>query len=283
VRCSMRLKAGLFLLSLGLILVAPASMARARSYSAAGRVVVVDPGHGGRDPGASGHGVVEADVNLAVSRRIAEDLSRMGLVVLLTRSSRQGVVDPRLHVGNRPRRELELRVGIANAVGADAYLSIHCNYWAGAGLARGAQVFVRAGASPASRALAEAVMDNLRLGTGTRRHISERIEHYVLEHARAPAITVEMGFLSDKLDAERLADPSYQERLAGLISLGVLRYLRQVPRGLAEEGGTRPPAKKEAEVAAWSGGTSPSSACPWTSARRDAAWTWALPPSATRG
>lgn len=208
----------------------------ASSYSTAGRVVLIDPGHGGKDPGASGHGVVEADVNLAVGRLLAEQLSRAGLVVVLTRTTTNGILGPDWHGKNRQRAELQARTGLGNAIGADAYLSIHCNFWPGRGKAVGAQVFLDERASRASCLLGEAIMENLRRGTNTRRQISRRIEHFVLENVRVPVVTVEMGFLSDPGEAVKLADPSYQRRIAHLIGQGVLTYLHAVPYADEETG-----------------------------------------------
>jgi N-acetylmuramoyl-L-alanine amidase len=247
-------RAALAVAATALIASAHLPAAGARSYPIAGRTVVIDPGHGGIDPGACGHGLLEADINLAVGRLLADRLSQAGIVVVLARGTRHGILGRGWRGKNRQRAELEARTNLGNQVAADAYLSVHCNAWHGGGVARGAQVFIDPNSSPASELLAKEIMAALTRGTGTRRKLSQRINHYVLKNVHVPVVTIEMGFVTDAEDARRLADPDYRRRLADLIALAVLRYLAEVPySGPPSDADAGSSATPATSAAAWMG------------------------------
>jgi len=169
--------------------------------------VVLDPGHGGRDPGAtSPHAPHEKIINLAVARKVARRLRRQGCRVTMTREGDAFV-------------SLDQRASIANRLNADLFVSIHCNSSRDGG-ARGYEVYVAGGASSASRSAARSVEGALS-GAGIRSRGIKTANYHVLTNTTVPAILIELGFLSNAAEADRLTDPATQDRLADRIARGI--------------------------------------------------------------
>ncbi|MDQ3702406.1 MAG: N-acetylmuramoyl-L-alanine amidase, partial [Chloroflexota bacterium] len=197
----------------------------------AGRTLVLDAGHGGRDPGAVHHGVRESDVNLAVARELRPLLEEAGARVVLTRDGDQAAAP-----GATLNAELQARVSVASRVGADLFVSIHANahedrdvqgaitfYGREAGFVSGAQRPPRLVAR--SRQLAGAINRELVLATGEIDRGTRSANFWVLGGPRVPAVLVEVGFLTNAEEAARLATPSFQRFAAQGIAAGVARYL----------------------------------------------------------
>jgi N-acetylmuramoyl-L-alanine amidase len=175
--------------------------------------VVIDPGHGGPDPGAVGiGGLRETDVVLDISLQVAQLLQSKGVQVVLTRTSEIDV-------------DLPPRVSLANSSGAHAFVSIHANALS---MARpdvnGIETFFFQGGE--SRALAEALQQEMvRVSAGSPDRGVKTGRFFVIRRTVMPAALVETGFLTGDLDAPRLADAGHRQRLAQAISRGILRYL----------------------------------------------------------
>lgn len=210
--------------------------ARQRSLAAAalslrGRIIALDAGHGGLDPGALGpDGLQEDTVVLAVTLRLQQMLERSGAVVILTRGADQSTSGTtQSGPSKRERINLQRRVELVNAAGADVVVSIHANHYSGAS-SHGAQTFFQE-RLPGSRLLAELVQRQLARITGeTRRSISEHINHYILNHTDMPGVTVEIGFLSNPREAKLLATPAYQQRVAYAIFVGLAEWCARLPQ-----------------------------------------------------
>lgn len=184
----------------------------------AGAVVVVDPGHGGLDPGARGYGVIEKDVNLAVATRLAVLLHNDGAVVHLTRTTD---VEPGVNPAHRNYRGgLRARRAQAGRQRANLLVSIHSNHSVRRS-ARGPSIFYHRDVA-VSMPLAQAVATQLRALAGRCPIFANG--QLVLYTPGIPAINVEVGFLSNPADGRRLADPAYRDRLAQAIGAGVGRY-----------------------------------------------------------
>ena len=179
--------------------------------------VVIDPGHGGPDPGAVGiANLRETDVVLDVGLQVAQLLQAKGVQVLMTRTSEVDV-------------DLPPRAALANSSGADLFLSIHANALS---MTRpdvnGIETFYFE--SPRARALAQAVQDEvLAVSPGSPDRGARTARFYVIRRTTMPSALVEMGFLTGELDAPRLGDPAHRRRLALAISRGLLNVLRQGP------------------------------------------------------
>lgn len=177
------------------------------------RVVCLDPGHGGEDPGAIGvSGTQEKTVNLAVALLARDLLSGMGYLVVMTREDDHSV-------------PLDERAEIAKNAGAHALVSIHHNSASTSG-ANGTEVFYCRGSGKGLR-LAQAVYDRLIALLGTRpRGVSPSALRVPCQAARAgiAACLVEVAFLSNPEEERLAADPDFQARAAQAIAEGVDRF-----------------------------------------------------------
>ncbi len=195
---------------------------QAQAVGLRGKVIVLDAGHGGIDSGAVGYGVIEKEVVLNITHYLAGELQKAGAKVIFTR------------VGDAPptsgafssARDQKKRVEIANASAADCLLSIHANAFPSARY-YGAQVFVDRSAAPRSLQLARSIQEALRQTTETDRQVNAGITHYLLRYSSLPAVTVEVGFLSNPREARLLAQPDYQRRVAYSIFQGIVSYFSQ--------------------------------------------------------
>ena len=178
--------------------------------------VVIDPGHGGPDPGAIGiGGMRETDIVLEVSKQVKQLLSDKGVKVRLTRKNEVGL-------------DLPPRVSFANKMDADVFVSIHAN--ASRGKRRdinGLETFYFRGWR--GRLLAKRIQKQiLRVSPGSPDRGVKQGRFYVIKNTKMPAVLVEIGFLTGRLDARRLEKAAHRKRIAYAISKGILEYLSKV-------------------------------------------------------
>ena len=181
--------------------------------------VVIDPGHGGPDPGAVGiGGLRETDVVLDVCLQIARLLQARGVQVLMTRTSEVDV-------------DLPPRVALANSSGADLFVSVHANALS---MARpdvnGIETFFFEGAGSSSRRLATALQEQMvAISPGTPDRGVRTGRFFVIRRTVMPSALVEMGFLTGEIDSRRLADANFRRRMALALSAGILNALQERP------------------------------------------------------
>lgn len=162
-------------------------------------VIVIDPGHGGFDPGAVGNGLREKDITLSVSLALKPLLEKKGMTVFLTRDKD---IAPR---GAKTKgEELKARVDISNATNADFFLSIHCNAAVNPS-AKGSEIFVFKDGGKI-KSLAQRIVTNVSsLGFGLRNpSLKDGSGLYVISNTSSPAMLLEMGFISNAHDANLL-------------------------------------------------------------------------------
>ncbi len=193
-----------------------------RSSSLIGRIfgtsniIVIDPGHGGYDPGTIGiNGSYEKDINLDISKKLYERLKSMDYKVLLTRN-----VDE--YVDNRDRARF------ANRKRARVFISIHCNSIEDNSNTNGAQVlYFPNRESNANETLAQMILDQILISTGANnKGIVEREDLIVLNQTKMPAIIVECGFLSNGNEANLLTEDEYQNKIVDGIVEGLRCYIK---------------------------------------------------------
>ncbi len=187
-------------------------------------VIVLDPGHGGKDGGAVGDdGTVEKELNLTIALILKERLEAEGITVIMTRQSDE---DTDGLTGFHKRHDLEERARIGNESGADAYISIHIN----ASTVRkdhGFQVWYGSG-NPEGERLA-----NTLTKTVTEKNICTRIRAvkqvpetlYIFRTVTVPAVLVECGFISNAADLYQLKQTSFQNDLCDAVCKGIKDYL----------------------------------------------------------
>jgi N-acetylmuramoyl-L-alanine amidase len=179
-----------------------------------GRRIVIDAGHGGKDPGAiSPIGLMEKDVVLPASLEVARLLREAGHEVILTRQT-----DVFL--------ELDDRAEVANRRDADLFVSIHADSAANRD-ARGFTVYVCRGASSGSQTVAKAVVHSLDSGSGLDSRGVRAANYRVLVRTQCPAILVELGYLSNRQEALMLRQDAVQKKLARCIAEGIDSFLRR--------------------------------------------------------
>lgn len=223
-------------------------------------IIVIDPGHGGKDPGVVGEDQTkEKDVVLAIAKKIQSELNQdQGFKVLLTRDSDYFLA-------------LRERLQLAHANKADLFISLHADTYQGSDYKGGVTVFAlsqNGATSAAARWLAEKentseLVDNItqgsvelrsllvklaqnesiaaslhagdsilkRLANVTRlhKHKVEQASFVVLKSPDIPSLLIESGFISDPNEEKQLKDPQYQAKLADAISLGIKDYFITYP------------------------------------------------------
>lgn len=198
------------------------------SWSLADKVVVIDPGHGGYDPGKVGvNGTLEKDVNLAVAKKLAHLINGSGATAVLTRDEDVDLVTE--GEGTKKKRDLDNRLKIVKDVQADLYVGIQANSlgtrWTGA------QTFYIE-KNEEGRKLALSIQSEIRrqLKNTNRKSlkISEETSYMLRNLTHLPAALVEVGFLSNQEEEKLLNDPHYQERMAMAIYSGIVKYLGEV-------------------------------------------------------
>ena len=181
------------------------------SRRSASGTVVIDPGHGGKDPGAqSVLGYWEKGVNLEISHKLAGYLRNAGVNVVMTR---EGDSYP----------ELEERAALANRIDADLFVSIHCNTISKSSY-RGYQIFTARSASWTSKKSAQKIAGALSDVNVPNKGI-RNADYKVLVQTQCPAVLVECGFLTNYEEAELLAESWYQDKLARAIADGIIDAL----------------------------------------------------------
>lgn len=175
------------------------------------KTVVVDAGHGGTATGAKYEDVSEKDINLKVAKKLEVLLKAKGYNVVMTRTddSSVGLYD---------------RADIANAVGADLFVSLHSNASATNLQAQGIYTY-HYPTSQRGAALASAIQGPVTQATGARDRGTMSANFVVLRETKMPAVLVEMGFMSTHEELMRLIDDSYQDKLASGVAEGIVRYL----------------------------------------------------------
>lgn len=186
-------------------------------YMTQAQSVCIDPGHGGSDPGAVGWGLKEQAINLDVTNRLYTLLKNAGYTVYRTRTSDTDV-------------SLSSRTSYANSVGADRFISIHCNAFNGS--ANGTETFCYTSGSSTSIRMRDKIQPQLVSALGTYNRGCKTANYYVLKYTNMPAILAELAFIDHQGDAAKLGDAGYRQKAAEAIKRG-FEQSRDEERGTA--------------------------------------------------
>lgn len=183
----------------------------------AGKIVVVDPGHGGHDRGAHDGGVSEKDLNLAIGKLLSQELANQGATVIMTRKT--DVFIP-----------LDTRADIANRNHADLFISVHINSTGGSGSQTGTITFHHKG-KDVSRVLAECIQKEIAkvnglpdIGVWSDGRIYQS-GFAVLRQTSMPGVLCELGFINNSRDRARMVTADFQNSVAKAIVRGLREYL----------------------------------------------------------
>lgn len=188
------------------------------------KVIVIDVGHGGSDPGkVSANGVEEKNVNLQIALYLKDYLIAQDYTVYLTRETDCGLYDE--NVSKKKRSDLNNRIQFFKDKNADYVVSIHQNSYPDT-VQHGAQTFYFTG-STEGKAFAETVQGSLLEFDDTNtRQAKNSSTYYLLKHSHVPSIIIECGFLSNPDETMKLTDSNYQKELAYAICIGICRYAK---------------------------------------------------------
>lgn len=193
-----------------------------------GRKIMIDPGHGGRDPGAVGQtGLQEKAVVLDVSLEMARQLREWGAEVRLTRETDRQVAGP-----NAPKREdLQARVDMANNWPAEIFISMHANANENRSV-KGTETYVSRNSSDASKKLAAAMHKRMVDDVGLPNRRVLQSDFYVIKNTKMPGALMEIAYISNSEEEAKLADPAFRKQAATAMAEGVKDYFTQ-PQSIA--------------------------------------------------
>jgi len=175
-----------------------------------GRTIVIDPGHGGRDPGYVGKsGILEKFLNLKIAQKLKVLLADAGAKVIMTRENDVSTKDKDI-------------VGIANRNNADIFIAIHLNSYTST-LTGGCETYYF---TPQSKRLAQVIQRNLSQTLKRRNRGIKRVTYYTIHHAKMPAVLLEPIYLTNTREEKLILDPQFQARVAYGIYKGLKEYVK---------------------------------------------------------
>jgi len=177
-------------------------------------LVVLDPGHGGKDPGAVRAGIVEKDIALSIARVVKGQLAALGHKVIMTRND-DTFLSPKQ------------RTDIANAQPADLFVSIHCNSTLSlVTTATGVETLYYPENTKAFVAATLIQREVVGATHAFSRGSKPRTNVWVVKHTRMPSVLIECGFVSNPSDAGVLNMPEYRRTMGQAITSGIIHYFK---------------------------------------------------------
>ncbi len=173
------------------------------------KTIVIDAGHGGKDPGANGTtGTHEKDFALTMAKKLAERLKGSEVTAVLTRQNDTFI-------------ELDFRAKIANSLKADAFISIHANSTGTQGSASGTETFYT---RPDSKTFAEILHKYMIAATGLSNRGVKFGNLAVTRETTMPAALLEVGFINHPMDEIKLFDPAFQDKVVEALAKAIFEY-----------------------------------------------------------
>lgn len=199
------------------------------SLPSTAQVIVIDPGHGGIDPGAVGvSGSLEKDINLSIAKYLREYLEKSGSVVIMTREEDIGLYSQSGTIRNKKNEDLRNRKNIIKNSKADIFISIHLNSFKQSRY-YGAQTFYPAN-NPMGKELAKIIQEeliNVLDNNNTRVPLSND-SIYIIKGLEIPTVLVECGFLSNPDEEKKLMETDYQKKIAWAMYIAIQRYFLEM-------------------------------------------------------
>jgi len=190
-------------------------------YPLKNRIICVDAGHGGVDPGAMYGNVFEKDINLELSLKLKDELVKNGAMVFLTRNADYDLSSP--NVSRRKKSDFDNRILLIKNSKCELYVSIHLNAednssWSGA------QVFY-SNVNKENQKFAELMQNSYKENLSSKRKIKQVKTLYMYEHIKVPGLLLEVGFLSNPNERYLLKTDKYQDKIVGATTKGIIEYL----------------------------------------------------------
>lgn len=187
-----------------------------------GKVIYLDAGHGGTDPGAIYGNVNESKINLEIANLLRQKLSDCGAIVYMTRLYDNDLSKPRSYL--RKRSDLFNRARLIDSSGADMYISIHLNASSNTNWS-GAQVFYD-DINENNVVLANVVQNQFAKDLKSTRKVKEISELYMYKNTKTLGILAEVGFLSNPNERYLLQKKSYQEKISESLKTAIINYYK---------------------------------------------------------
>ncbi|MFW6029524.1 MAG: N-acetylmuramoyl-L-alanine amidase [Halanaerobiales bacterium] len=180
--------------------------------------VVIDAGHGSIDTGTSHGNVLEKEINLEIAKRLAKELKKYNIKAILTRT------EDKLYMDSRSK-DIIRRPQIANEANADLFISLHANNYSNS-QPRGSQIFYKKNCEESS-ILAEIIKEELINIRDANNRSNQMGDFLVLNMLKCPGVLIEVGFLSNAEDRQKLKDSNYQNKISKAIRKGIIKYFQE--------------------------------------------------------
>ena len=185
-------------------------------------IIMVDPGHGGRDSGTYYGKIYEKNINLEISKVLEEELTKNGAIVYMTRTrdiDLSSIYDSAKKRGDLYRRLLKIKETKSNL-----YISIHINWYQNTSM-KGAEVLYNS-INENNEKLAKSIMKEFKTDLGSTRTV-KTTDLYMYRNTTTPGVLVECGYLSNPTERTLLQQEDYQKKLAKSITNGIINYLKK--------------------------------------------------------
>ena len=204
------------------LLVLSLQVISAQSLPLQDTIIMVDPGHGGRDSGTYYVEIYEKDINLEISKTLAQELSKQGAIVYMTR--KRDIDLSSIYDSAKKRGDLYRRLLMIKEKKSDLYISIHINWYDDTTL-KGAEVLYNE-INENNKKLARSIMKEFKNDLKSTRTI-KTTDLYMYRNTTTPGVLVECGYLSNPTERTLLQDEKYQKELASSITNGIINYLKK--------------------------------------------------------
>ena len=188
-----------------------------------GKIIYLDPGHGGRDPGAIYKEMKESEINLQLAKQLKKELENYGATVYLTRIGDYDLSTN--NTSNHKKNDLSTRAKLINESDCELFISIHLNSdssptW------HGTQIFYTK-KNNNNKILAEILQKEFKQKLKMNREIKQIKNMYLFDRINKPGILIEVGFISNENDRYLLKQEEYQIKVAQTIREGITNYIQR--------------------------------------------------------
>lgn len=187
-----------------------------------GKVIVIDPGHGGKDNGAEVDSIFEDEINLSISKILYQKLFDNGCVVHITRTNDYDLAPE--NATNRKNKDLKRRTQFINEVDADIFISIHLNIYSSSNVS-GLQVFYQEYKDDSEK-LAKLIQKEFNNSLNKKDKKTKIGDYYILNNTYPIGVLIECGFLTNSEERKNLTSINYQEKIALNIFNGIKKYFK---------------------------------------------------------
>ena len=204
-----------------LLVISSVNTATAQKLPLTGKVITIDPGHGGRDPGTIYQNILEKNLNLEISLKLEKELLKQGATVYMIR--RTDIDLSSIYDSNKKRGDLYPRLLLIKEHKSDLYISVHINWYENSRY-KGAEVLYNS-INKNNKILAEEIMNQFKGVLNSDRNI-HTTDLYLYKNTTVPGVLVECGYLSNYQERKLLVDEEYQKNIAKALTNGIINYAK---------------------------------------------------------